>query len=259
MIDLHCHILPGLDDGPSSLDQAIALAQAAAGGGVQTTVATPHIREDFPFPVDLVATRLAELRQALSDEGVVLGLECGGELAISKVTDLDDDEVRVVCLGRGPYLLVESPYSHATGLLEQALFELQARGFRPVLAHPERSPAFLKEPGRLETLVARGVLCSITAASLEGKFGRLVLDSAVQMLEQGLVHNVASDAHDARRRPPLLRPALESRASKLPVLAERWDWLTEQVPAALLAGEEVPAPPAGAQLGARRRRILRRR
>jgi protein-tyrosine phosphatase len=251
-------MLHELDDGPSTLPDAIALARAAELGGVQKSVATPHIREDYPFPIDLVEGRMAELGEALSAEGIALALEIGGEVAISQVDELDDDALRRLCLGSGSYLLVESPYSHATGLLEGALFELQVRGFRPVLAHPERSPGFLAEPGRLEALVKRGILCSITASSLEGRFGGRVLRFAAQLLDGGLVHNLASDAHDARRRPPLNRAALESLESKLPALRERGAWLTEQVPAALLAGEDVPPPPSGNQRGARRRSLFRR-
>ena len=254
MIDLHTHILPDLDDGPSTMPQAIAMARAAQLDGVRTTVATPHIREDYPFPIQLVGVRLRELEAALADEGIALVLKSGGEVAIDSAAELDDNDLRTLCLGAGSYLLVESPYSHATDLLERTLFDLQLRGFRPVLAHPERSPAFLAEPARLEALVDRGILSSITAASLEGRFGSTVLRFAVRLLDQGLVHNIASDAHDDRRRAPLRRRALESLHPKLPTLADRERWLITDVPAAVISGDELPPAPPLTQ----RRGLLRR-
>lgn len=254
MIDLHTHILPGLDDGPSTMAQAIAMARTAQLGGVRTAVATPHIREDYPFPIQLVEARLGELEAALADEGIPLVLKSGGEVAISMAAELDDNDLRKLCLGAGTYLLVESPYSLVTGLLERTLFDLQVRGFRPVLAHPERSRTFLAEPARLEALVGRGILSSVTAGSLEGRFGTAILRFAIGLLDQGLVHNIASDAHDDRRRSPLRHVALESLHAKLPALADLDRWLTTDVPAAVISGADLPPRPA---TGSRRGRLPR--
>src|SRR5688572_4138807 len=107
------------------MDGSIAMAVAAVAGGVTTMVATPHIREDYPFPVALLEPRLAEVRQELADRGIELSVAGGAEIAITQVAELDDETLKGLCLGRGHYVLIESPYSHATGLLESTLFDLQ--------------------------------------------------------------------------------------------------------------------------------------
>jgi len=149
VIDLHSHILPGLDDGPSDSEGSLVLARLAVERGTRTMVATPHIRDDHPFPMAQIDERACALRSALSEAEIDLKIETGGEVAISKASELTDETLASLCLGSGPYMLVESPYTFAPQLLEKVLFELQARGFRPVLAHPERSPSFRSDPDRL--------------------------------------------------------------------------------------------------------------
>src|SRR2546429_900999 len=162
MIDLHCHIVPGLDDGAPELDTSIAMARVAENDGIRVIATTPHIRDDHPFDPKEIAPLTAKLNENLRDVGVELRVVPGGELAISKSSELDDETLRTLCLGGdGGYLLVESPYTHATDLLERDLFNLQLRGFRVILAHPERSPSFIANPGRLAALVERGVMCSV--------------------------------------------------------------------------------------------------
>jgi len=120
-------------------------------------VATPHIREDHPFPLDLIPERHNDLQEALRDAGIEVEILTGGEVALSKLPDLDDEQLAALCLGEGRSLLVESPYTQASSLVEPALFHLRSRGFRPVLAHPERSVAFLRDRARLEALTEQGV------------------------------------------------------------------------------------------------------
>jgi protein-tyrosine phosphatase len=254
MIDLHCHILFGLDDGPADLDATMELARTAAAAGTRTIAATPHIRDDHPFDLALIATRTAEVNRALRREGVSLEVVTGGELALSKAPELDDEQLRSIALGGGPTLLVESPYTHATDLLEQQLFDLQLRGFRLLLAHPERSPSFLSDVRRLGRLVDRGIACSVTAASLTGRFGRTVRRFSVQMLREGLVHDIASDAHDAVGRTPDLAAGLRAVEEELPDALDALDWFTVEAPAAMLAGDALPDPP---RLRGGYRRLLR--
>jgi protein-tyrosine phosphatase len=253
LIDIHCHILPGLDDGPDDIEESLALARAAVAGGTTTIVATPHIRDDYPFPIELIDERLGEVRAALAEEGIALEVLAGGEVAIDKSADLSDEELAMVALAGGPYLLVESPYGEATDFLEGTLYDLQVRGFRPVLAHPERSPSFQDSPDRLATLVDRGVLTSITAGSMAGQFGRTVRGVALTMLARRLVHDVASDAHSAGRRGPALLPGFESLGKELPGLLSSAGWFTSAAPRMMLGDEPVPAPPE-----LRRRSGLRR-
>ena len=253
VIDLHCHLLPGVDDGPATLEESVAMARAAATAGTSTIVATPHIRGDYPLEPSELEPRAEALRQALHQAGVRLRVLTAGEVAISKLHDLADADLQKLRLGEGSYMLVESPYTDVGDLLETALFYLQLRGFTPLLAHPERAPAFQANPDRLAALVERGMLCSITAASMRGAFGRAVQAFARRLLESRLVHDVSSDAHDSRRRPPDLIAGFEALGGRFPSQA---DWYTRISPAAILAGEHPGAPPAvGTSV---LRRLLRR-
>jgi protein-tyrosine phosphatase len=243
LIDLHCHLLPGLDDGPATIEESLALARAASETGIDAIVATPHIREDYPFDPAEIALRARELEQAFREAGIPLRVVEGAEVAITKVPDLDQATLSTLCLGDGPYMLVESPYTYATTVLEETVFDLQVQGFRPVLAHPERAPSFQQEPDRLVGLVERGVLCSVTAASMMGTFGRTVQRFTAVIFSQGLVHNVASDAHDPVRRPIDLVGGFERLEGSVPGVAQLARWCTVNVPEAILIGAELPAAP----------------
>ncbi len=256
MIDLHSHVLPGLDDGPTEIEGSLALARAAASAGTRTLVATPHIRDDHPFPIEAIEERVGWVNAALTEAEVDLQVLAGAEVAISKVGELDDATLQRLCLGAGPYLLVESPYTKAPDLVERVLFDLQTRGFRPILAHPERSPSFLTDLERLRHLVESNVLCSITALSMVGAFGAAPQSFSIRLFAEGLVHNVASDAHDPHRRPPGLRAGFERLDADLPGLAEQADWFTREAPKAIVAGQDLPAAPSPPELGGRWRRRL---
>jgi protein-tyrosine phosphatase len=258
VIDLHCHILHGLDDGPATLEESVVLGRAARESGIEAVVATPHIREDYPFDPSLIDLRARELVKALDDADVGLQLITGGEVAISRVPDLDDETLQSLCLGDGPYLLVESPYTYATTVLEETVFDLQIRGFRPVLAHPERAPSFQQDLERLVGLVDRGVLCSVTAASMAGAFGGTVRRFTASLFAKRLVHNVASDAHDPVRRTIDLLAGFSVLDRELPGLSDQARWFTVTVPAAIVEGMAAPALPEAAHQGEPRRRWFRR-
>jgi protein-tyrosine phosphatase len=247
VIDLHCHLLPGLDDGPADIQGSMAMANRAVAEEVVTIAATPHIREDHAVQIHELGERLQAMNAALQAAALPLEVVRGGELAITKVPELSDSELEAVCLGRGRYVLLESPYTATADLLENIVFELQSRGFRLLLAHPERSPCFLGHQPRLEALVERGVLCSVTAGSFAGRFGSTVQRFAIDLVRHGLVHNVASDAHDARRRPPGLMAGVRALGPESEELRSYADWLTVKVPSAVLAGADPPAgpPPPG--------------
>jgi protein-tyrosine phosphatase len=256
LIDLHCHVLPGLDDGPPDLDHSVALVKLAAADGIARMAATPHVREDYTFPLGEIEARADQLNERLREAGVPVTVMPAAEVATSKLQQLDDATLASLCLGSGSSLLVESPYQQATDLLEETLFTLQLRGFRPVLAHPERSPSFMKDPDRLATLVERGILCSVTAASMAGRFGRTVQGVAKLLFERGLVHDVASDAHDIGRRAPGLTAGFRLLEKELPGLTAAMPWFTTTAPEAILAGQAVPQPP---RLEASRKGLFRRR
>ncbi|HEX3692036.1 MAG TPA: CpsB/CapC family capsule biosynthesis tyrosine phosphatase [Solirubrobacteraceae bacterium] len=254
MIDLHCHVLPGIDDGPAGIEQSVALVRAAAAAGTETIVATPHASARYANRSAEIERLVAELRARLSAEGIAVGIESGAELAMSHVDEVEPGELQRLRLGGGPWLLFEPPFLPIATGIDRAVAQLQERGFRIVLAHPERCPAFQRDPELLRALVADGVLTSITAGSLVGRFGKSVRSFAMRLVAEGLVHNVASDAHDTVRRPPGVAAELDDAG-----LSELAEWLTVAVPSAILAGGEIPPRPATASVArAPRWRVWRR-
>ena len=259
MIDLHSHILPGLDDGPSTMEGSLALARAAVASGTRTILATPHIDGHFGIGPERIAEGLAELTEALEQAAIPLEVRSGGEIAIWRLIDLDDAALRALALGGGPHVLVESPFSPVVGDFEPMVLDLQQRGFRVLLAHPERCPAFQRDPERLERLVQAGALAQVTAGSMAGAFGSTVRRFTVALLREGLVHVVASDAHDDRQRPPGLTIGFPALESELPGLGAQQRWMTELAPAAILDGEPLPERPPLPQAGGGLLRRLRLR
>jgi protein-tyrosine phosphatase len=247
VIDLHAHVLPGIDDGPPDLGAALALVRAAAEDGTRTIVATPHVSERYPNEPAAIGAAVAGFRAAVAAAGLPVEVLAGAEIALARIPELDEDELHALTLGGGPNLLVEPPLSHAAGDFDGIVLGLLDRGHGVVLAHPERCPAFQREPQRLTRLVAAGARTSLTASSLVGRFGSHVERFALRLLRDGLVHDLASDGHDlARRRPELATPLREAAALR-PGLGELSTWLTNDAPAALLAGTHPGPPPARVQ------------
>ncbi|HWH93406.1 MAG TPA: CpsB/CapC family capsule biosynthesis tyrosine phosphatase [Baekduia sp.] len=254
MIDLHCHLLPGIDDGPATTEDAVALARALLAAGITRVAATPHVSPDYPNTAGTVRAAWEALVDELARAQVPLEVVSGAEVDLLQVVSLDDADVQGLTLGRDGALLVECPFASVVPQFETLVVRLQERGFRVVLAHPERSPAFLREPELLRRLVRRGALGSLTGASFAGRFGRTARRYACWAIDEGLAHDVATDAHDVARRAPLLRAPLEEAGYGWAA-----DWLTDEVPAAVLAGGPLPArPKARATAGAwwRLRRVL---
>jgi protein-tyrosine phosphatase len=243
MIDLHCHVLPGVDDGPESDEESLALARAAAAAGTSVLVATPHRSLRWPTEVATITAGVERLEGLLDAAGIELELGTGAEIALQEAARLDDATLSALALGGAHYLLLESPHEPAGGLLERTVRDLLARGHGIVLAHPERSPVFQDRPARLRELVAAGALCSVTAGALEGNFGQASQWFALELLRDGLVHSLASDAHHVTGRPPGLQAGLDAAAQHLPGVVHQTRWLTTDAPAAILAGEALPPRP----------------
>lgn len=243
MIDLHCHILPGLDDGPVNFDFSVAMARRAANAGIHVMVATPHIRADYDVDPDALEACVRKLNEAVEADGIQLLVLPGGEVSLQKAAELDDEVLRQVCLGKSDHVLLESPYRSSDVDIEGIVRDVQARGFKPLLAHPERCPIFQHDPDRLKRLVNSGVLCSITAASMAGGFGSTVRRFTLELLYDGLVHDVASDAHDHLHRPPDLLSGFESAETEIPGIGEQASWFTVTSPVAMLAGRPLPPRP----------------
>ena len=168
LTDLHTHILPGLDDGAADLAEAIAMAQAAAADGIVRLAATPH---NLRLPSDAGRAELeaqaARLQEHLAARGIPLQVVAGAETALIPALPQQIDAGQVITLNRSRYLLVELPYMGLPARLEEIIFQVQARGLVPILAHPERNADLLRRPERLRALVERGMLVQVTAASLE--------------------------------------------------------------------------------------------
>ncbi|HEV3229441.1 MAG TPA: CpsB/CapC family capsule biosynthesis tyrosine phosphatase [Solirubrobacteraceae bacterium] len=258
MIDLHSHVLPGIDDGPADLAGSIAMAQVAADGGTRWLVATPHLREDYPAvrPEELRA-RVADLNAALHRRGVELEVLSGAEIDLSAALELSDADLRAASLGGGGRdLLIESPYGPLPPMFESLLATVTARGFRVTLAHPEHNPSFREEPERLASLVASGVLVQVTSGSLRGGRRSGSRRLALIAIETGWAHVLASDAHSSDWRPPTLAADVRELEREEPGLAARLRWMTDDAPRAILAGGALP--PAPRVRSNRRRRLLGR-
>ena len=260
MIDLHSHLLPGIDDGAPDEEASLRMARAALAGGITTMAATPHIEDGFGVDPLEVPARVAALREVLAEERVPLEVVAGGEVDAGRCLDLSDEELRAVALG-GRWILLECPLRRGrVPVLVSAMTRLRAGGFGTLLAHPERAPDLQANLDLLALLVASGARCQVTAGALAGQYGGPPREAALAMLARGLVHLLASDAHDERHRRPDLTMGLAAAEESLEGLDPLAEWLVRAAPEAVVAGRDVPAAPAPppvprrAGLGARLRR-----
>jgi protein-tyrosine phosphatase len=254
MIDLHCHVLPGIDDGPRTLEEAVEMCRLAAAGGCEALVATPHQRKGDWWNCDRAP--LAALRRRLQEAvGPRPRILLGGEIRVdarllSEMLALRPEPPEPEDAGQGPLPLAGSPYlllefGPEAGLEPAAelVHELAVAGWRPVLAHPEFIHWMAAAPASVAHLVSLGALAQVTAMSLTGDFGRRAQADASRLLEMGLAHFVASDAHDPRRRPPGLRRAWETISARWGEEAAR-ELLVDN-PRAVIAGLPLPSHGAG--------------
>jgi protein-tyrosine phosphatase len=238
-VDLHCHILPRLDDGAVDLEDSVGMARQAEADGIEIVCATPHIRSDHPVVIKELADRVAAVNEELSRHGIGVRVVTGGEVAEPLLESLSDEDLCDVTLGRGgSWILVEPRAGPVSDFLLRAVEHLGDRGFRAIVAHPERHPsADFRE--RLEALVERGALIQVTAALIaDGPAAPVMLELA----ERGLVHLLASDAHSshAGRAVRLSEglAALEGVERVKPHL----DWVAWEGPEAILRGEAAGLP-----------------
>jgi len=213
MIDLHCHMLPGIDDGAPDRSVAVAMARCAAADGITHVACTPHIYPGlYENTREGILEAIAAFRVVLEEEGIDLTLVEGAD------THLSPDLIQGIRSGRIPtlngtrYLLFEPPHHVAPPRLEESVFNLMAAGIVPVLTHPERLSWINTHYETFERLVRGGALMQITAGSLTGRFGNNPKYWAERMLEEGLVHLLATDAHHIDKRPPLLAEARDAAA-----------------------------------------------
>lgn len=246
MIDLHTHVLPGIDDGPDDMVGSVAMAEAAAAAGTRTLVATPHVRDDHPrVRIEMVQEQAAGLNRIVRDHGIELFVVPGGEVSLASAVALSNDELSLVTLGgNGRDLLVETPYGPLPTIFEDLLRSIVDRGFRVTLAHPELNPSFQEEPERLGRLVEEGtVLVQLTGGSFDGGRRSQPRTLALRALESGWAHVLASDAHSAEWRPPNLQAGVDAARRMLRGAERDIDWMVNAAPLAIVQGVELPPRP----------------
>jgi len=238
MIDLHCHILPGLDDGPKSMDEALQMCLLSYRDGVRRIVATPHIKQGVYENDRLgIINRVVELNEVIKNQSPEVDLQVfpGADVHFHEgmIKDLENGTLVTVGDG-GKFLFVEFPFQGIPFGAEEVLFQLLVRGMVPIITHPERILDILKDFGRYENMIRMGCLGQVTAMSLTGGFGSRIMDVAERLLKKGLLHLIASDAHSLDGRPPLLSNALK-RAERIVGKQEAQRMVTEY-PQAILEG-----------------------
>lgn len=238
MIDLHCHILPGLDDGSRDLDDSVAMARQAAADGIEAVCATPHIRHDHDVRIEEIAGRVGALNARLREEGVPVSILRGGEVAETAVEELSEEELSRVALGSGRWVLLEPAPGPLSDSLARRVVHLTERGHRALIAHPERHLS-ADMFGRLGELIAEGALVQATADFF---LLEQTADGMLTMAEAGLIHILSSDAHSSvAGRPLRLGPAFE-RLGAVEALAPRLRWMEETAPRAIVEGEPLELP-----------------
>jgi protein-tyrosine phosphatase len=212
--DIHCHLLPGLDDGATSDDEALAMAAMAVADGTRTIIATPHqLGAHAKNSGDDIRRAAARFQRLLDDRLLPLRVMSGADVRIEPDLPAKIRRGEVLTLGdRGRHVLLELPHEIYVPL-DRLLAELASNGLTGILSHPERNQGILRQPGVLRPLVERGCLLQVTAGSLTGGFGTQAQRLAASLVEQGLVHFVATDAHGVRSRRAELRPAFERIAA----------------------------------------------
>jgi protein-tyrosine phosphatase len=207
MIDIHCHILNGLDDGPDEIETSWAMAESAIEDGVTHIIATPHANGTWPFVPDVIKRKHDEM-QARFEGKLTFATGCDFHLSFDNLEDIRHDSWRFT-LNQKNYLLVEFADFSIPASLDQALHNLQLAGLRPIVTHPERNPLIRSQPERLYHWLQQGCLVQVTAQSLSGRFGKLAQEASQRWLAAGAVHFIASDAHNTTSRPLRLREAFE--------------------------------------------------
>ncbi|MEH7249339.1 CpsB/CapC family capsule biosynthesis tyrosine phosphatase [Neobacillus niacini] len=208
MIDLHCHILPGVDDGAQSLADSINMARKAVEQGIHTIVATPHhLNNAYENPKQQILARVEELNQQLHNENIDVKVLPGQEVRIHGEMIEGYLAGEILPVNHTPYVLVEFPSNHVPRYTEKLFYELQVNGLIPVIVHPERNQEIIERSDLLYQLVKKGALTQITAASVCGDFGKKIKNFSLQLVEANLTHLIASDAHNIKNRTFKMREA----------------------------------------------------
>lgn len=238
LIDLHCHILPFLDDGADSLEESLSMARTALSDGIDTVVATPHsLNGLYANPVTTVRACVASFREALRREDIRLRVHVGSDIHFSPPLVERIEKGEAATIGDNQkYILLELPSQIIPPNVKDEIFSLKIKGITPIITHPERHPVIQHDPDVLWDLVHAGALGQVTAMSVTGDFGELVKRCAEKLLSRRLVHVLSSDAHSSASRPPILSPAVE-RAAEILGSFDEAEGMVSRIPSAILSGE----------------------
>ena len=237
MVDIHSHILPALDDGSSNLDESIAMVRMAAESGTTAIVGTPHASPHYRFQPEAVTQRAAELAAAVPEVRIYTG--CDFHLSFDNIQDALHNP-RKYTINHTQYLLVEFPDMIAFNTTPQIFEELRRYGMIPIITHPERNVYLQQKIEDLKRWVEQGAYVQVTAQSFLGLFGHKARDFAHELMKRGLVHFVASDAHDLQKRTTKLRESFDHVASKYG--RETAESVFIRNPTAVIEGEAVSLP-----------------
>ncbi|MDA2918207.1 hypothetical protein MYX76_01710 [Desulfobacterota bacterium AH_259_B03_O07] len=210
MIDIHCHLLPNIDDGPSSWEESIELAQMLSEEGVKIAITTPHWIKGSGWEPNSenVKDMVDELNLKIKEESISLTVLPGMEVGITENILELVNQGRILTLNGGSYLLLETPFISIPLGIEEVIFRLKESGIVPIFAHPERCREIQSNPKRLKDISENGALIQITTSSLLGYFGHEAMECANFLANENLVNIIASDAHSATNRPPIIKRGL---------------------------------------------------
>jgi len=239
MVDLHCHILPGLDDGPATMEESMTMAESAIADGITHVVATPHSNNEYLFDFPHVCHLRDEL-QAKIGERLKIATGCDFHLNPENLESLRKD-ARQYCINQRNFLLVEFNEFSIPPAMDQTLHKIQLGGVRPVITHPERNGILRALPERLKKWVRQGCFAQVTGGALTGNFGPGAQQDALRWIGEGLVHFVASDAHNTRSRPLRLQAAYNVVVDRFG--EEKASALFHDNPLAAFEGRELPYVP----------------
>jgi len=243
LIDLHCHILPGVDDGPSYDEGSLKMAECAVADGIHTLVATPHAFNGIyhnPLPHTLM--HIARLKKIIIEKQIPIDIRPGAEVRIHQGMDRSVKEGETASINdTGHYILVEFPHNMILPGARDALFQLFLNGITPVLAHPERNLALQRNPDILSDLVNMGCLVQLTAMSITGELGRDAMAFSHFLLKQRQAHVIATDSHNAESRPPILSSAVEVTAHILGD-TKAAEAMVKEIPQIILEGKHFNPP-----------------
>ena len=239
MVDLHCHILPGLDDGPATLEESMAMGESAIADGITHVVATPHSSNKYHFDFAHVRQLRDELQAGIGGR-LKLATGCDFHLDPENLESLRKDAA-IYCINQRDYLLVEFNEVSIPPAMDQTLHQIQLSGVRPIITHPERNAILRTRPERLKKWVQQGCFAQVTGGALTGMFGSTAQNDALRWIGEGLIHFVASDAHNTRSRPLRLLPAYDAVLNRFG--EEKARALFVENPLAAFEGRELPHVP----------------